>query len=395
MKPAGAACASCPGRDRRCVPPEPAHGRTKLAIVGEAPGFNELQTGRPFVGRSGKMLEKGLKYLGLRRSEIHWTNAILCDVRPVDMAVAAKKCRARLQRELREASAPVVMPVGAWGLQGAMNLTKKPQILRWRGSVNQHSYGAPTPPEAAAAADTVPHVGQGSGGAGVSWICPTVHPAFVMRASAWGPIFEGDLERLGRVLADGFNPPEAHPTRTLVIARTRESLTQALAALAPRAPIAFDVETVGLGPTETALVCFGVSDGVTTVVVPWSRENNGIEPWWGVGTPDVAREVSAIFASRIVVTHNGPAFDHIVAARYNLKIAEWDDTLLAQHAIAGHMKKNLAHVVTTVGDCALDVPAWKEQEDRGADLARLWHYNGRDVLYTILAWRLMKGQVAK
>jgi hypothetical protein len=226
-------------------------------------------------------------------------------------------------------------------------------------------------------------------------VCPTVHPAFVMRASAWGPIFEGDLERVGRVLADGFHPPEAHPTRTLVIARTRESLTQALALLLPGAPIAFDVETVGLGPTETALVCFGVSDGVTTVVVPWSRENNGIEPWWGVGTPDVAREVSEVFRTRVVVTHNGPAFDHIVAARYNLKIAEWDDTLLAQHAIAGHMKKNLAHVVTTVGDCALDVPAWKEQEDRGADLARLWHYNGRDVLYTILAWQLMKGQVAK
>ena len=405
MKPAGAACASCPGRDRRCVPPEPAHGRARLAVVGEGPGFNELEKGRPFIGKSGRMLEKGLRYLGLARSDVHWTNAILCDVRPNDMALAAKKCRARLQAELRAAGAPVVMPVGAWGLQGALALTKKPQILKWRGSINTHSYGVgggsgvpnPTP---ATPADPSPGTGDQEGStpelvraAGVAFVCPTVHPAFVMRVSAWGPIFEGDLERVGRVLAGGFRSPEADPSRTLVIARTRESLTAALALLVPAAPVAFDVETVGLGPTETALVCFGISDGVTTVVVPWSRENNGIEPWWGVGTPDVAREVSACFASRVVVTHNGPAFDHIVAARYGLVIREWDDTLLAQHAVAGHMKKNLHHTVTTAGDCSIDVTAWKEQEDRGADLARLWNYNGRDVLYTILAWQHLRGLV--
>jgi uracil-DNA glycosylase family 4 len=417
MKPAGAACASCPGRDRKCVPAEPAHEHTRLAIVGEAPGFNELQQGRPFIGKSGRMLERGLRFLGLRRSEVHWTNAILCDVRPNDMAKAAKHCRARLQRELREAAAPVVMPVGAWGLQGAMNLSKKPQILKWRGSVNQHTYGAPngasdtTPttslrPERAAGMSSGREIlgivgeraagSEGSaGGPLVSFVCPTVHPAFVMRSAAWAPIFEGDVERVGRVLESGFTAPENQRGRRLIIARTRETLREALGLLQPGADVSFDVETVGLGPTETSLVCFGISDGPVTLVVPWSLENNGIEPWWGCGSNDVAAEVSEALASRVVVTHNGPAFDHIVAARYRIRIVRWEDTLLAQHAVAGHMKKNLHHVVTTAGECSLDVEAWKEREDRSASLDRLWVYNGRDCLYTILAWQLMKREVRK
>src|SRR5262245_623008 len=67
-KPAGEACARCPGRHASIVLPEPAarsDGRVALAIVGEAPGRTELIEKRPFVGRSGQMLERGLRTLGL------------------------------------------------------------------------------------------------------------------------------------------------------------------------------------------------------------------------------------------------------------------------------------------------------------------------------------------
>ncbi len=41
-----------------------------LVIVGEAPGANEVKQGRPFVGRSGQLLEKNLHLVGIERPSI-------------------------------------------------------------------------------------------------------------------------------------------------------------------------------------------------------------------------------------------------------------------------------------------------------------------------------------
>lgn len=41
-----------------------------LVIVGEAPGANEVKLGRPFVGRSGQLLEKNLQAVGIERAAI-------------------------------------------------------------------------------------------------------------------------------------------------------------------------------------------------------------------------------------------------------------------------------------------------------------------------------------
>ena len=40
-----------------------------LMFVGEAPGFHEDQQGFPFVGQAGKLLEKLLDGIGLKRSD--------------------------------------------------------------------------------------------------------------------------------------------------------------------------------------------------------------------------------------------------------------------------------------------------------------------------------------
>lgn len=48
----------------------------ELAFVGEAPGAQEDLTGRPFVGRAGKLLEKMLEHIGTNRSEV-WIGNIV------------------------------------------------------------------------------------------------------------------------------------------------------------------------------------------------------------------------------------------------------------------------------------------------------------------------------
>lgn len=48
----------------------------KLVFIGEAPGAKEDETGRPFVGRAGKLLEKLLKDIGMSREEV-WIGNII------------------------------------------------------------------------------------------------------------------------------------------------------------------------------------------------------------------------------------------------------------------------------------------------------------------------------
>lgn len=58
---------NCPGEG-----PQPACGM----IVGEAPGREEIEQGRPFVGRSGKLLYTALRSVGIDRADIYVTNVV-------------------------------------------------------------------------------------------------------------------------------------------------------------------------------------------------------------------------------------------------------------------------------------------------------------------------------
>ena len=49
-----------------------------LAVIGEAPGAEEDASGRPFVGRSGQLLDKILKAAGFARQEVYICNILKC-----------------------------------------------------------------------------------------------------------------------------------------------------------------------------------------------------------------------------------------------------------------------------------------------------------------------------
>jgi len=72
-------CRRCPlGRTRtRAVPGEGAPD-ADLLFVGEAPGGDEDQQGRPFVGAAGRLLTQLLKSIGVQREEVFITNVIKC-----------------------------------------------------------------------------------------------------------------------------------------------------------------------------------------------------------------------------------------------------------------------------------------------------------------------------
>jgi uracil-DNA glycosylase family 4 len=54
------------------------HPDADLMFVGEAPGFHEDKQGVPFVGQAGKLLEKLLAGIGLRREDVYIANVLMC-----------------------------------------------------------------------------------------------------------------------------------------------------------------------------------------------------------------------------------------------------------------------------------------------------------------------------
>ncbi len=47
-------------------------------VIGEAPGDQENQTGRPFVGRAGQLLDKMLLAINIRREDVYIANIVKC-----------------------------------------------------------------------------------------------------------------------------------------------------------------------------------------------------------------------------------------------------------------------------------------------------------------------------
>nr|WP_238456356.1 uracil-DNA glycosylase [Desulfotruncus arcticus] len=52
--------------------------RAGLMLVGESPGEKEDETGRPFVGPAGRILNKILAEVGIRREDLYITGVIKC-----------------------------------------------------------------------------------------------------------------------------------------------------------------------------------------------------------------------------------------------------------------------------------------------------------------------------
>ena len=50
----------------------------RVMLIGEAPGADEVDEGKPFVGRSGQLLRSTIKEVGIDLSDLFVTNTILC-----------------------------------------------------------------------------------------------------------------------------------------------------------------------------------------------------------------------------------------------------------------------------------------------------------------------------
>jgi uracil-DNA glycosylase family 4 len=85
-----------------------------IVLVGEAPGRKEDESGLPFVGSAGKLLDRLLEASGLRREEVFIMNIVKCrpprNRRPKKDEVEA--CRSYLEEQLDILRPRVIAPMG-------------------------------------------------------------------------------------------------------------------------------------------------------------------------------------------------------------------------------------------------------------------------------------------
>jgi DNA polymerase len=88
--------------------------RAKLMIIGEAPGAQEDQQGKPFVGRAGQLLTQMLKSIGFTREDVYIANILKCrppmnrDPAPEEVA----ECTPYLQQQIALLQPQLLLAVG-------------------------------------------------------------------------------------------------------------------------------------------------------------------------------------------------------------------------------------------------------------------------------------------
>src|SRR5262245_43508272 len=101
-------CQQCPFYEQALVPSEgPPDAR--IMFVGEAPAWEEVRGGRPFIGRAGSMLDGLMQEAQISRPSAYIANAIKCQIPEHlrgqkaggDVRTAMRVCRQRLAVEIR------------------------------------------------------------------------------------------------------------------------------------------------------------------------------------------------------------------------------------------------------------------------------------------------------
>lgn len=89
---------------------------TGVVLLGESPGADEDQEGRPFVGRAGQLFERMLDEAGLDAGECYFTNSCRCwpgPGNPTPSAEMIQACRSLLVKEMELLDPKIIVAVGS------------------------------------------------------------------------------------------------------------------------------------------------------------------------------------------------------------------------------------------------------------------------------------------
>lgn len=152
--------------DHHCIVFGEGDPKARLMFIGEAPGADEDRLGRPFVGRSGQLLDKMIAALGLSRQDVYICNVM--KTRPPNNATPtleeAALCAPYLYEQIAIIDPAVIVTLGLPATKTVLKREDSMSNMRGR-------WWSFEPPMDLAAK-----------GARVIPVVPTYHPAFLLRS---------------------------------------------------------------------------------------------------------------------------------------------------------------------------------------------------------------------
>uniref|UniRef100_A0A7C3WMI3 Type-4 uracil-DNA glycosylase n=1 Tax=Thermofilum pendens TaxID=2269 RepID=A0A7C3WMI3_THEPE len=182
-------CTRCPlhASRTRTVPGE-GDPCPAVVFVGEAPGYNEDQQGRPFVGAAGALLTELIESIGMRRSDVFITNVVKCrppqNRDPKEDEIAA--CLTFLKEQLRTLTPKIIVMLGRHSARTILELYSQrsvESIMSIRGRVFKVEAGW-----------------------GEVLLLPTLHPAAALYNPRLRNLLEEDFHTLKSLLGEEEKP---------------------------------------------------------------------------------------------------------------------------------------------------------------------------------------------
>ena len=167
-------CTRCPlSRTRKNLVFGEGSSTARLVFVGEAPGEEEDNQGRPFVGRAGQLLTKIIHAMGLKREDVYICNILKCrppgNRNPKEDEIAA--CEPFLVKQLEAINPDIICALGTFAAKTLLR-TEAP-ISSIRGKF--HDYHGRK-------------------------LMPTYHPAYLLRNQDAKKLVWEDVQKIMKIL---------------------------------------------------------------------------------------------------------------------------------------------------------------------------------------------------
>ena len=114
-----AVCTKCEiAKSRTKAVPGEGSETAEIMFIGEAPGWNEDQQGRPFVGQAGHFLDELIASINLSRSQVYIANVIKC--RPPNnrdpLPIEISNCNPWLEAQIQVIRPKVIVTLGRYSM---------------------------------------------------------------------------------------------------------------------------------------------------------------------------------------------------------------------------------------------------------------------------------------
>lgn len=145
-----------------------------IMFVGEAPGADEDEQGKPFVGKAGKNLDAAIAETGLSDGDFYICNLLKC--RPPGNKFreeSVESCRHFLDRQIGLIRPKLIVALGSHAARYLLGSGKG--ILSLRGAIHESRFGP---------------------------VFAMLHPAAMVHQPAYRRMWDEDVEKLGKIIEE-------------------------------------------------------------------------------------------------------------------------------------------------------------------------------------------------